>query len=206
MTNGVSNIILTAFKLGEKCHGFLWGLFCLCLPVWEDGFREDMQHGVLPTLLKADPRGLRIWRLLRGGRKILNGNIPPCREREVIRCSTSVIQKVGWKSAYSPEDEFHYLQRHALEGGRDTRQAPAGTCFWLLTPLELKNSFTSVLLSKKLGTGCTHCAARAHTKTEVHCAWCSLPNFHWEPIPQALQRCWMLLRWDCAGKTADCTA
>lgn len=50
-------------------------------------------------------------------------------EKEMIRCSTSVIQEVGWKSAYSPEDEFHYLQRHALEVGRDTGQASASTCF-----------------------------------------------------------------------------
>lgn len=40
-----------------------------------------MQHRALPTLLKANPKGLHISKLLRGGRKILNGNIPPCRER-----------------------------------------------------------------------------------------------------------------------------
>lgn len=60
----------------------------------------------LPTLFKADPRGLRSSRLLRGGRKIPNGNIPLHGEIKMIRCSTSVIQKEeSNSSAYRPKDE-----------------------------------------------------------------------------------------------------
>lgn len=60
----------------------------------------------LPTLFKADPRGLQTSRLLRREKKTANGNIPLHGERQMIRCPTSVIQKEGLNSfAYRPKDE-----------------------------------------------------------------------------------------------------